>query len=137
MGDGEESFADEGGDGAADGGAGAVVAVGDVGFAGEGCAGWVGAVVDVEAESAGDLFPAGHQTLADHHTSAASHAQRLQAVRDLYGGLNIQVKIVDNRRGTPLRLALAGTLDHTDALNATDPEHPQKRASWCRCLPTL
>ncbi len=50
--------------------------------------------------------------------------------QDLYALLSIEIKIVDNRRGEPLRLALTGTLDHTEALNATEPAHPQERAPW-------
>ncbi|WP_239310140.1 MULTISPECIES: hypothetical protein [unclassified Frankia] len=89
------------------------------------------------------------QTLADRHAQAASYAQQVQAVRDLaavastrlatatmeegqdlYALLSIQIKIVDNRRGAPLRLALTGTLDHTEALNATESAHPQERAPY-------
>ncbi|WP_239335867.1 hypothetical protein [Frankia sp. CiP3] len=85
----------------------------------------------------------------ERSTGYSRHSRQVQAVRDLaavaatrlatatmeegqdlYALLSIQIKIVDNRRGAPLRLALTRTLDHTEALNATESAHPQERAPY-------
>ncbi|WP_322761735.1 hypothetical protein [Frankia sp. Cr2] len=46
--------------------------------------------------------------------------------------LTVDRPVAVHLRGAPLRLALTGTLDHTEALNATESAHPQERAPWSR-----